>query len=181
VGKSVFGYAATPYTSNLATLSSVRLTSITSPCTNAPIWKNTAGPDFESTCPMTTALPLSPGVGPASYQPASSARSSGGVCTSPFSFVPRFMISAFTLILGMLISRGFDLFMVTGIGWRGLTGVCPSAGGAAGRGQTGAAAGAGRGGRISALVVVSVATIMPAPATASRATRRTPAARHGDL
>jgi hypothetical protein len=137
-----------------------------------------------------TALPISPGLGPGWYQPASCACSSGGTCTVPSGFVLREMIRAFTPIRGIVMVVGSDRSRAplpvraslppadAATFCRGSSWTVSSMGASVSRSE-GAAPAMGCGGRTSG-VVFSDAPIIPAPSMASSTTNAVPAARHGD-
>src|SRR5690606_28057112 len=78
------------------------------PLRSAPREKKTAGPSALSTWPATIAVPRSPGVVPASYQPARFFRAAGGTSRLPVGVSPRPVSGASTSIAGMRIRSGGD-------------------------------------------------------------------------
>src|SRR5690606_16512138 len=107
-GKSRASYTSTASTVNTATPPSRRSTSMVLPLRSAPREKKTAGPSALSTWPATIAVPRSPGVVPASYQPARFFRAAGGTSRLPVGVSPRPVSGASTSIAGMRIRSGGD-------------------------------------------------------------------------
>src|SRR5690606_5133976 len=105
-GKSRASYTSTASTVNTATPPSRRSTSMVLPLRSAPREKKTAGPSALSTWPATIAVPRSPGVVPASYQPARFFRAAGGTSRLPVGDSPRRVGGASPPSAGMRIRWG---------------------------------------------------------------------------